>query len=129
MFTENTEEQFYSVGFAQYECGNWKKAAEAFYTLCAKKPMESRYWFGLGASLQEWGRYKSALKAWAMTALLDKENPYPHFHAAECALSLKNLKDASLALKEAKKRIHEGDHPLLHRISVLAEGWGLEKVG
>ena len=67
-------------------------------------------------------KYEEALYAWAMAALLDKSNPYPHFHAAECAFSMNNLRDAKLALKEAETRM-EKEHPLQEKISLLKELW------
>jgi type III secretion system low calcium response chaperone LcrH/SycD len=117
-------EQFYAFGYAQYERGDWSKAEEAFHVLCARRPLEARNWFGLGATLQEAKEYERAMKAWAMCALLDRESPYAHFHAAECALSLGNTKDGGLALKEAEKRT-ESPHPLRERIAVLQRSWNL----
>ncbi len=117
-------EQFYSFAFAQYQCGDLYKAAEAFHVLCARRPLDPRFWFGLGATLQEGKKYEDALRAWAMAALLDKDNPYPHFHAAECACSMSNLEDAKHALREAGTRITE-DHPLKDRIPLLKEAWKL----
>lgn len=118
-------EQFYAFGFSQYQAGNWTKAMEVFQILCARRPLNARFWFGLGASLQEKKDYENALRAWAMTALLDPNSPYPHFHAAECSLSLKSLPNASFALKEAETRIKESEHPLKQRISLLKTSWKL----
>ena len=122
--SDTAAEQFYAFGFAQYGCGNWEKATKAFSVLCARRPLEPRFWFGLGATLQEWGQYEGAMRAWAMTALLDRDDPYPHFHAAECAPSMKNEKEAQLALKEAEKRLMPSAHPLEGRISLLKRMWG-----
>ncbi len=119
--TDEAAEQFYAFGYAQYDTGNWQKAADAFSVLCARRPLDARFWFGLGATLQESGDYSGALNAWAMTALLDRNDPYPHYHAAECSISLKNIQDAQLALKEAEQRISSAAHPLKDRISVLKE--------
>lgn len=119
-------EQFYSFAFAQYQCGDLKKAADAFHVLCARRPLEARFWFGLGATLQQDKYYEKAMHAWAMAALIDHENPYPHFHAAECACSLANLDDAKLALRETEIRIEkQEDHPLQDRIPLLKEAWKL----
>jgi len=126
ILSNTAAEQFYSFAFAQYQCGDLKKAAEAFHVLCARRPLEARFWFGLGATLQEGRAYDKALRAWAMAALLDRENPYPHFHAAECACSISNLDDARHALREAGARIaNKEDHPLKDRIPSLQEAWKL----
>lgn len=117
-------ERFYAYGFAQYGSGNWSEAADVFRVLCTRKPLESRFWFALGATLQEAGSYQEALNSWAMAALLKKEDPYPHFHAAECALSLQNREDAAKALAESEIRILSND-PLKDKISLLRQQWSL----
>ena len=84
--------------------------------------MDERFWFGRAASLQEDALFSDALSAWAMASLLNTEDPYPHFHAAECYLSLQNRKDALKALHEAELRSEQ--IPLLReKISVLKEQW------
>jgi type III secretion system low calcium response chaperone LcrH/SycD len=119
-------ESFYAYAFAQYGSGNWKEAADVFRVLCTRRPLESRFWFGLGATLQEAGSYQDALHAWAMAALLEKDDPYPHFHAAECCFSLQLSQDASLALKESEKRIEpQSAHPLRPKITLLRQQWRL----
>jgi len=124
--TSEEVEQFYAHGFSQYGSGNWGEAADVFRVLCTKRPLESRFWFALGATLQEARSYNEALHSWAMAALLQKEDPYPHFHAAECCFSLKNTKDAKLALTESELRIKKGTpHPLNDKIALLKEQWRL----
>lgn len=120
--SEESVEQFYAYGFAQYNSGNWDEAAKLFQVLCSKRPLEARFWFALGATLQEAGSYLEALHSWAMAALLKKEDPYPHFHAAECYFSLKNTKEALQALKEAEIKITK-EHPLEEKIMVLKQQW------
>jgi type III secretion system low calcium response chaperone LcrH/SycD len=122
--TDAQVEQFYAYAFAQYRCGGLQKAAEVFHVLCARRPFEARFWFGFAATLQEERKYEGALRAWAMAALLDQLDPYPHFHAAECSFSMNNLQDASLALKETEQRIVK-NHPLEDRIPLLKEAWKL----
>lgn len=122
--TEETIEQFYTYGYAQYKFGNTVQAMEVFRHLCAKRPFESRFWFALAACCQEQKQYEPALQAWAMAALTEKEDPYPHFHAAECAFSLQRIEEASLALQEAENRIAgEKHHPLKARIPALKLTW------
>ncbi len=122
--TEESVEQFYTYGYAQYKFGNISQAIEVFRVLCARRPFESRFWFGLGASCQELKQYEAALKAWAMAAITEKSDPYPHFHAAECAFSMQRLDEARLALTEAELRIaKDKNHPLRQRIPALKMTW------
>jgi type III secretion system low calcium response chaperone LcrH/SycD len=124
--TDEETEKFYAFGFAQYGSGNWNQAADVFRVLCTRRPLESRFWFALGATLQEAGSYQDALSSWAMAALLQKEDPYPHFHAAECCFSLQMSSDAAKALNEAETRIRsEPTHPLKGKIALLRQQWRL----
>lgn len=124
--TDDEVERTYAFGFAQYGSGNWNEAADCFRLLCTRRPFEPKYWFALGATLQEAGSYQDALNSWAMASLLKTEDPYPHFHAAECCFSLKKHKDASKALNESQQRINdEPTHPLKAKITALKEQWKL----
>lgn len=122
--SEDEVERFYAFGFAHYGSGNWDRAADVFRVLCTRRPMEPKFWFALGATLQEAGSYQEALHSWAMAALLKKEDPYPHFHAAECCISLQLAIDAAKALKESEQRI-QGEHPLKGKIALLRQQWRL----
>lgn len=126
-FSDEKASGFYAFAYAQYHSGNWQKAENAFSVLCAKRPLEAKNWFGLGATLQESGKFEGALNAWAMTALLDPADPYPHYHAAECCLSLKKMQDAKRALNEARLRTSPSHHSLADRISVLCHSWAFEE--
>jgi type III secretion system low calcium response chaperone LcrH/SycD len=124
--TDEMVEQFYTYGYAQFKFGRYSQAIEVFRVLCARRPFESRFWFGLGASCQELKQYEAALKAWAMAALTERNDPYPHFHAAECAFSMHKFEDARLALKEAQIRVEKVEnHPLRERIPALTQTWGI----
>ncbi len=116
-------EAFYAHAYALYQSGKTADASEVFQVLCVKYPLESRFWCGLAASCQENANYDKALRSWAMSALLDPENPYPHFHAAECATSLNQKEDALLALEEAKSLIKSDTHSLAPSITALEERW------
>jgi type III secretion system low calcium response chaperone LcrH/SycD len=120
--SETEVEQFYAYGFAQYGTGNWGEAADVFRVLCTRRPLVARFWFGLGATLQGAENYMDALHAWAMAALLSTDDPYPHFHAAECYFSLLDSNEAAQGLKEAEARI-VGPHPLRGKIALLREQW------
>lgn len=126
LLSEEEVERFYAYGFAQYGSGNWAEAADVFRILCTRRPLDPRFWFGLGATLQEAGEYNDALHSWAMAALLKTDDPYPHFHAAECSFSLLSPKQAAIALKDAEERIkNELGHPLKERISLLRQQWSV----
>jgi type III secretion system low calcium response chaperone LcrH/SycD len=115
------EDKLYLLAFCYYEKGHYREAAESFSKLVIVNPYEKNYWCGLGASQQLAKNYQEALSAWCFAALLDQKNPYPHFHAAECLISQGEIKEALLALEEAKKRFPEED--LLLKIETLKIIW------
>jgi len=122
--SEEAIEQFYTFAYAQYMFGHTAESRQVFQLLCARRPLESRFWFGLGASCQELKEYEAALRAWAMAALTKKSDPYPHFHAAECAFSLGQQEDAQKALREAEERLAiEPNASLAERILTLKQLW------
>lgn len=124
--TEAEVEQFYACGFSHYGSGQWKEATDLFRLLCTRRPFEPKFWFALAATLQEAGNYQDALSSWAMAALLKPEDPYPHFHAAECCFSLQMKADAEKALVEAHTRISKDpSHPLKSKIELLRQQWRL----
>jgi type III secretion system low calcium response chaperone LcrH/SycD len=120
--SEEEVERFYAYGYAQYGSGNWGGAVDVFRVLCTRRPLEPRFWFALGATLQEAGSYDEALHSWAMAALLKAEDPYPHFHAAECCFSLRKSLDGARALAESEMRT-PADHPLKEKIGLLRQQW------
>ena len=122
--SEQEAEAFYSYGFSLYGAGKSKEAAEVFEVLCTEHPVEAKYWFALASAKQELGDYDRALHAWAMAAILKSGDPYPHFHAAECSLSLEKFQDASLALAAAFAQTEEG-HPLREKIALLRQQWDI----
>ncbi len=124
--SEEEVERFYAYGFAHYGSGSWGEAADVFRLLCTRRPLEPRFWFALGATLQEAESYQEALHSWAMAALLKGEDPYPHFHAAECCFSLQMPIDASKALTESEMRVQsDPEHPLKPKIGLLRQQWRL----
>jgi tetratricopeptide (TPR) repeat protein len=119
-------QSMYAYGSAHYNSGSWEEAAKIFSFLCARRPLESNFWFALGATLQAAGNFQDALGSWAMSSLLAKEDPYPHFHAAECCFSLQLIQDAAKALAESETRIQtDPNHPLKGKITLLKEQWRL----
>ncbi|MBS0626471.1 MAG: tetratricopeptide repeat protein [Verrucomicrobia bacterium] len=119
-------EKFYSLGFSLYGVGNYKESADVFEVLCAQWPLEPKHWFALASSRQENSEYEKALHAWAMAAILKTDDPFPHFHAAECCFSLSQKEEASFALASALSRSET--HPVLKdKIALLRQQWELKE--
>lgn len=113
-------EKKYLEGFTLYETHLFNRSTEKFKDLVIAAPFCEKYWFAYAASLQQEKKYIEAIKAWSITAILDRTTPYPHFYAAECMLSLNQKNDALKALNVAQKFCI--DNPLLlQKINALIE--------
>ncbi len=119
--SEAVEEMEYLKAYFLYEKGHYSESAVSFTKLLLVNGMKKNYWFGLAAAEQLAKNYQASLSAWSMAALLDPFDAYPHFHAAECLLSQGEVKEALLALIEAKNRSTENE--LLSKIAALQEIW------
>jgi type III secretion system low calcium response chaperone LcrH/SycD len=95
------EQPFYAIAFGLYEKGDYRSASQLFTQLVLTDPFSEHYWEGLASSKQMSREYLAALHAWSLVALLKEGDPLPHFHAAECLLSLDDKEEALKALDAA----------------------------
>lgn len=112
------ERQFYATAFGLYEKGDYRGAAQLFTQLVLTDPFSVHYWQGLASSKQMAKEYHAAVHAWSLAALLRENDPLPHFHAAECFLSLDEKEDALKALDAALELCHS-DERLRDKIHLL----------
>ena len=89
----------YQDALAQYEAGSYDRATDLFCHLSEEHPLSVDVWKGLAACYQMRACYREALMAWAMAALLDRNDPVAHFHAAECLLANGEIGEAKKAIR------------------------------
>ncbi len=111
------ERSFYATAFGLYEKGDYRGAAQLFTQLVLTDPFSEHYWHGLASSKQMAREYLAAVHAWSLVALLREGDPLPHFHAAECFLSLDDKQEALKAL-DAASEICRDEH-LREKINLL----------
>jgi|GEM_PF-799712 len=118
-------EEIYSTAYIHYQEDHFLEACTGFRWLTLLNPFIVKYWMGLAASLQLLEKYEKALHAYAVAALLDSENPYPHFHAYECYVDLDNKEEAEKALDLSYMRTIGKDayRDLQEEIKVLKKEW------
>lgn len=114
----NQEHTLYATAYAFYEQCNYVSSMQVFLKLATSSPFQEKYWKGLASSYQMLTQYREAAKAWAAAACLCPDDPIPHFHAAECLLSLKKWEDGMKALACARERLGE-DMQLKNKIELL----------
>lgn len=94
-----------------YQQKNYALAEPLFTQLCISNPFEESFWRGLASSLQMLNKWKEALQSWCIVALLQDNDPAPHFHAAECFFLLKEKDETRKALLQAEKRLEGAKDP------------------
>jgi type III secretion system low calcium response chaperone LcrH/SycD len=112
------EQQFYATAFGLYEKGDYRGASQLFTRLVLTDPCSAHYWQGLASSKQMAREYMAAVHAWSMIALLQESDPLPHFHAAECFLSLEE-KDEALKALDVALDLCQDDERLCSKIHLL----------
>lgn len=117
---------FYAFAYRFYREGKYQEATDFFRFLTLIRPYEKRGWMGLGAAEQMSKNYHRALSAYAFLCVLDDQDPYPHFHAAECYLALNDVIEGLLALNAAGAACDDSpEHlDLKKKIALMRERWG-----
>lgn len=79
-------EGIYAQAYQQYNAGNYEKAFKTFEMLAYLNNDDPRFMFGMAACFQGLKKYKQAYNSFLICAMLDKDNPVPYYHAADCCL-------------------------------------------
>ncbi len=110
----------YAAAYSCYEAGDYEKAIQLFTVLTQSAPFEQAHWRGLASTRQMLSDYEAALHAWSIVALLNEQDPFVHFHAAECLISLGDSHEAEKALDMAEARLDSSTHgELKNKIELL----------
>jgi len=117
--TLKQRETLYSSAYGMYQVGDYVQAADLFTLLTLNEPYELRFWKGLASCRQMQREYKAALHAWGIVCLLGGHSPISHFHAAECYLSMGEIKEAAKALECAEFHLKSKKEPLSEKIEEL----------
>lgn len=110
----------YALGHQLYQHGDYERAHPLFQKLCIARPLESKNWYGLAATLQEKALFEEAIAAWTMASLTSDDDPHPFLHLAECHISLYNTQKALEALDQAEN-YSENDEMLIQKILALKQ--------
>jgi len=104
-WSKEEQESLYTSAYSLYQTGKFSDAAALFTQLILCDPFVERSWRGLASAQQMDRKYKEALHAWALVALMTSDDPAPHLHAAECLLAIGEKIEALKALNEVEKRL------------------------
>ncbi|MDR3624448.1 MAG: SycD/LcrH family type III secretion system chaperone [Chlamydiales bacterium] len=114
-------EKLYTKAYEFYQAGDSLGAINAFGLLIHVDPFSQVFWMGLGSARQLNSEHEKALQAFAIAALLDDQDPAPHYHAAQNYLALNNEEDAlkALDLAEALSTMSAMHAPFQERVAKL----------
>lgn len=98
-------DETYAIAHYYYSKGQYSDALTYFQILVTARPLEPKFWKGLGATLQMKQDFAGALGCYDKAQLLNGEQPDPYLyvHAANCFYSL-DQKDNALGALEAAKQ-------------------------
>ena len=100
--TEEDTETLYAHAFELVNQARFEEAERTFASLCFLDHYQVRFWLGLGVCRAQRGNHSQAVKAFAMAASVDVDNPIPPLRAAESLIKLKDFESAELALQGAQ---------------------------
>lgn len=125
LISSEGSEGLYSLAYGFYNSGQYDKAMHFFRFLTLVDPSARKQWMGLGAAYQMLKQYERALQCYAQAAALNPQDPYAHWHAAECFLAIKDYEQAKLALDSAEKMASPSPskyRSLLDKLDLLKNG-------
>lgn len=123
---EKNLKEGYALAHALYGQKHYQEAGLFFRFLSVARPLEAKYWKGLGACFQMQKEYEHALDCygWAEQLQGSEVDPALYVHQADCHFAL-NEKEAGLqALKIAEIRAKQVCHqPILTHLQLMQECW------
>lgn len=100
-------EGIYAQAYRLYNTGKYAEATHLFRMLVMLNATEAKYILGLAACFHMLKEYQNAVQTYSMCAMLDPENPIPHYHASDCYVQMKDNLSAIIALDLAVQRAGE----------------------
>jgi type III secretion system low calcium response chaperone LcrH/SycD len=123
--SEDAIKALYALAYAKYQQGKYEDAKQCFRFLTLQHSFDKRYWMGLAACHHKLKNYQQAIEYYSVVALQDYDNPYIHFHAAECYFADNQPEQGLLALNSAittaeKSPSHQS---LLAQLKLMQASW------
>ncbi len=105
LYSKRKRTLLYSLAYSFYVQGNYARAEQLFSQLLLADPWHKAAWQGLAGARQMQQKYEEAMAGWAVLIALDEAAALPHFHAAECLVSLGRWLEAKQATALALSRL------------------------
>jgi predicted Zn-dependent protease len=117
-YLDKDVEVLYHIAHKHYTVDSYEEAEPLFMRLVMARPTNSAFWKGLASTFQMLKKYREALAAWGMCALLHPDDLSNHLFGAECLINLELEEDAKKALEYVGSLITEG-HPNFKKYNKL----------
>jgi len=108
-------EGIYGQAYRLYQTGRYNDASQLFRLLIMINSTDPKFTLGLGACMHMLKDYKAAAGIYALCAVIDPDNPLPHYHASDCFLQMNDKPSALIALELAVKKAAERPDPIFSR--------------
>lgn len=121
----------YTIAYELYRNSKWEEAKKVFLFLTHAEPLERKHWMGLAASTQMLKDFAAAIEYYSVAAIQDPNDPYVHWHAAECFFALNDTSKAKIALESALTvaKNDQKHHTLLSQLELIQQTWNATAAG
>lgn len=97
-------EGMYAQAYRFYNTGKYEEACHLFRLLIMLDSTEPKYTMGLAACFHMMKNYRAAVEMYTLCAIVDPQNPVPHYHSSDCFIQMADKASALVALQMALKR-------------------------
>lgn len=94
-------EALYGIAYGLYKNGKVDEAEKCFKLLAIERPVNKKFWMGLGACYEAMRNYEKAIGCYSAVAIQDPLDPQIHWRAANCFHAQGDEEKALEALKSA----------------------------
>jgi type III secretion system low calcium response chaperone LcrH/SycD len=107
--TTDQLEGLYSVAYHAFAQNDFQQAIGIFRLLCLLSPLEKRYAFALGLSLEKNKCFFEAATAYLFCSQIEDQNPIPFFRAAICFIELEEEQLAANFFRKTIKKCRSSE--------------------
>jgi type III secretion system low calcium response chaperone LcrH/SycD len=123
---EEKVKELHAIAHYHYTKQHYAEASTYYRILTMVRPLEPRFWKGLGACQQMRHDYQYAIDCYASAQLLngDQLDPYLYVHAADCFLALERKEEALQVLEIARQwALKVKDKKILSHTKMMKSLW------
>lgn len=119
--SRESQEALYTVAYRLYRQAKYESAERLFAFLLLNDHLDRRFYLAYAACAQMQRQHDRALRYYSVAHMLDKTDPRPPMHMAECFMALGDFAKAHTLLTYGliQARHHSEHQPLVPRLEAL----------